>query len=161
MGLIDISRLIGFLNGSLLVNNKIKLTKEGGIATRYYNKTGAPSIKGTAVKAINSPGLSDAIGISEIDTYSTIGFIYEDGIADGSLVWVVYSGIAEILLEDGIAATAGQWVRSSVTQAGRALTQAAPPPPPSFDDHFQEYGHILETKNAGVNVLVRAQLHLL
>jgi imidazoleglycerol phosphate synthase glutamine amidotransferase subunit HisH len=69
-------------------NDAVKLTQEGGLAVRYTNKTGAPSVKGTVVSL--STAVANAV-ISQTNTYDAVGAVYEDGIADGSRFYFVHS----------------------------------------------------------------------
>ena len=104
----------------------VKITKEGGLAIRLLNKTGSASVKGTMVET--SESVAESFMVSSTDDPDTIGTVYESGIADGALCWVVFTGIAEVLLEDSSIATIGYWARSSITQAGRAdITNLDPP----------------------------------
>jgi hypothetical protein len=137
-------------------DQRTKFTPEGGLAVRLINKTGAASVKGSLVKAgsavDNSVVLNDALG-----GLNPIGAVYEDGIADGQLVWVVISGVAEVLLEDGTAATRGYWASSGAT-AGRVDCTTADAPGLVLS-HFQEVGHCLQSVNSGTDVLARCLLH--
>lgn len=133
-------------------------TPEGGIAVRLTNKTGAPSVKGTIVST--SATTDNAFKI-ENDEYDGIGAVYEAGIADGSLCFVVVSGICEVLLKDTTASTRGNWVYADPTDGRANATLAAPPGGgiPEHDAHFKEIGHCLESKLAGVNVLAKIIMH--
>lgn len=136
------------------------LTKEGGIAIPFINKTGAPSVKGTLV--IASSTTDSGVEICPADNPDIIGIIYQDGILDGDDVLVVISGKAEVLLQDLTSATRGYWVRISVTQNGRAdITNASPPGGgiPQADIHFRELGHCIESKASGTDVLTNIVLH--
>ena len=73
------------------------------------------------------------------------------------------TGRCQVLLEDSTAATAGYWVRTGDTTAGRAdATNAAPPGGGivELDEHMQEIGHTLESQGAGTSVLAWIILHL-
>jgi len=136
------------------------LTPIGGIAVPFINKTGAASIKGTLVNTEAS--IDFAVDIVDADEPDIIGAIYQDGIPDGDEVLVVITGCAEVLIEDGTAATRGYWCRASVTDAGRAdITNAAPPGGgvTEIDRHFKEIGHCLESKGSGTDVLARIAMH--
>jgi len=140
---------------------KSRMTVEGGFAVKLTNKTGGASVKGTLVHA--STGTDNAVSTTDTDEIQPIGVIYEAGIADGSDVWVVTQGIAEVLLQDSQASTRGYWARTSVTQAGRADCSTAAPPGggvPELDAHMTEIGHCLESKDAGTNVLCKILMHL-
>ena len=139
---------------------KTKVTKEGGYAIRFVNKTGAASVKGTVVEA--STTTFDAVGIVPSDQPDPIGVIYEDGVADGDLVWVVTMGKVQVLLEDTTAAILDGWVRVSPNVAGRADASAAGPPGGTIieiDNHFKELGHCLETVIAGTDKLALCLIH--
>jgi hypothetical protein len=75
---------------------------------------------------------------------------------------VAISGIADVLIEDGTAATRGNWVYTSDAQAGRANATLANPPGggiPELDTHMREIGHCLQTVTAGNDKLARCLLH--
>jgi hypothetical protein len=136
-------------------------TPEGGIAIRMFNKTGGASVKGTLVDTQAS--IDFAVKIAVADDDDVMGVIYDSGVADGDLVWVVVCGVADVLLEDLSTATRGYWCRTSITQAGRAdITN--PNPPASgiiveIQEHFREIGHCLESVTAGTDKLARVVLH--
>lgn len=132
------------------------ITKEGGIATRLLNKTGAPSVKGTLVAA--STSYDSAVELAAANDMDCVGVLYESGVADGDPVLVVIGGVADVLLEDGSAATRGYWVRTSVSDAGRADATNATPPGLVLQ-HFAEIGHCIQSVGAGVSVLARVVLH--
>lgn len=142
-------------------NNKVGLTELGGTAVKLTNETGAPSVKGTIVQAVEASGMDDSFEVADADGVQPIGIVYEDGIADGSECWVVINGIAQVLLKDGTTSTSGNWVKVSDV-AGRAdATFAAPPGGgvPELDQHMGEIGHSLETNSIGIDVLCRVALH--
>lgn len=133
-------------------------TDLGGYAIKLINKTGANSVKGTLVSA--DTGVDDACRLTPLDGLDTIGIMWSDGVADGSAVWVVVSGIAQV--KTGAAATRGQFVRQSVTTdtgaaAGIAITEAAPTTPFATDNHFREVGHCIQT--TGAAGLARCVIH--
>lgn len=99
------------------------VTEEGGHIIKLINRTGAPSVKGMP---INLDTVNDSSFITATDPFSVIGFVYEDGIADGLPTGIVRDGVAEFLLEDGYAAAPGNWVRLSPTTAGRCIVQGFP-----------------------------------
>jgi hypothetical protein len=137
-------------------NDAAKLTLDGGYAVRYINKTGGASVKGTLVSAstVTANGV-----IPQANTYDAIGAIYEDGIPDGSPVWVVVSGRAQVLYKNATASTVGNILVANAVD-GRASDIANPGGGlPGTDTHFTECGHVLETKTGGTNVLVWANLH--
>ena len=116
-------------------------TPEGGLAIKFVNKTGAASVKGTLLEA--GTVVDDSVQVVGIDDPDCIGVIYEDGIADGELVWVVTHGKADVLLEDTAASTRGYWARVSAVQQGRAdITLAVPPGGTitEIDNHLEKLG---------------------
>ena len=138
---------------------KVTITPEGGIAVRLINKTGATSIKGTIVSA--SFTTDNAFQVSAIDSVIPMGAVYESGVPDGQFCWVVVSGIAEVLLKDATPAVRGNWV-GTADVAGRVLAGGGGHPgtnPPAQAEHNKELGHCLESKDAGVNVLVKIIMH--
>lgn len=137
-----------------------KFTPEGGLAVQLTNKTGAASVKGTLVEADDTT--DNAFKVMVADDPDPIGAVYEDGIADGEPCWVVVAGIAEVLIEDGTAATRSYWAKVSDTVAGRAdITNPAPAGGAiaALEDHFTEIGHCLETKGSGTDVLAKIVMH--
>lgn len=130
-----------------------KITNEGGIAVRMLNKTGANSVKGSCVQI--SDTTDNGFKLTVTGGFTAIGFVYESGIADGSLCWVVVTGIAEVLIEDSVATVRGDILIPSGTVAGRVMPQALP----TSAQHFQEVGHPIESKSAGTNVLAKITIH--
>lgn len=142
---------------------KIKLTSIGGIAILLTNETGSNTIAGQLVKA--DTAVNDAVVLAGTDEEECFGVFLESGIADGNETWVVVVGVADVAMEDNTAATRGNWVRTSITEAGYAdATNAAPPGGgiPELDRHMKEIGHCLETVSAGgggTHILARCVLH--
>ncbi len=133
---------------------KTAISPEGGRLVRMINKTGANSIKGTVVQC--DTGVDEAFQIAPADAIDANGIVYEDGIPDGSLCWVVEGGIAEYLLKDGTLSTRDNWIGMSDV-AGRAdMTNGSPP---SQAIHFQELGHCCESQGAGSDVLAKGIVH--
>lgn len=138
----------------------IKITNEGGLAVQMINQTGATSVKGSVVDLSDTADF--ACKLAEIESVDPVGVIYEGGIAIGELVWVVYLGLVDVLLEDGTAATRGYWVSVSTTQTGRADATNAQPPGgtiAAIEQHFTELGHCFESKGSGTDVLARVNIH--
>jgi hypothetical protein len=136
---------------------RAKFTPDGGLAVLLTNKTGAASVKGTVVTTGTVQDNSFALQAAE---FEAAGIVYDSGVADGSECWVVVSGIAEVLMKDGTAATRGFWTRCADTD-GRAESTAAPTGIGALDvaEHFKEIGHCLESKAAGTDVLAKVLLH--
>jgi hypothetical protein len=143
----------------LTFNNRFMVTDAGGFAIRLINKTGGASVKGTLVDA----GTIDNSFITALaDDVMPLGVVYQAGVADGTPCWVVIYGIAEVLLEDSTASTAGYWCRTSITAAGRCTMDTAAPPGGGvveLDRHQREIGHCVETKVAGTSVIAKCVMH--
>lgn len=139
------------------INEKVAITPEGGIAVLVENRTGTTSVKGTLVKT--SASFANAVELTAVNVPDTVGVVYQAGIANGRDMWVVISGIADVLFVNNT--TAGQFARSCKTgdtgaAAGKAYSEALPSPP-SSDTYFYEIGHVFESKTAGQ--LVKVNLH--
>ena len=144
--------------GEIETWSKIGSTSLGGITMQLTNKTGVASVKGTIV--IASTIDDDSFILSGVSEDQAIGVVFESGVADGSLCWVVIAGVAEVLLEDTTASTHGNWVYASAT-AGRANATLANPPGggiPELDQHMQEIGHCLQSIAGGTDVLCRIKV---
>lgn len=130
-------------------NANFKITPEGGYAIKLINRTGAVSVKGYAVTA--SSAYDNACSNIVVNVPNPIGVVYESGVADGSPMWVVVSGIAEAYFAN--TPTRGYLARGFLTGdagyvSGQILSEAIPTSPFATDKHFYELGHILETKGA-------------
>lgn len=130
-------------------SGKILFTKEGGLAVRLINKTGAVSVKGTVVQPYNSTAIDNAVEKITQDIPDPIGVIYNDGIADGNYMWVVISGIADVLFIGNT--TRGHFARGFISAdvgyiAGYVLSEQVPVSPFATDKHFYEIGHIMESR---------------
>lgn len=142
---------------SLWNTDKVRITPEGGLAVQYINQTGETSVKGTTV-CITA---NSTVGKTAINKPDCIGVIYNAGIPVGQKVWVVISGVGQVLFVN--ATTAGYLARTFVTAdggtgvVGKALSEAVPTSPFASDKHFCEIGHIIET--VGAPGLARVNLH--
>lgn len=136
-------------------DGKMKFTAEGGLAVQMVNNTGAASVKGTLVEA--SPGINEGVILTTLDSVVPCGAVYEDGVADGELMYVAIAGIVEVLLEDTLAGVRANWCDTSSNQTGRMDQHAGPTPA----THWQEIGHCLENKTAGTDVLCKITMHFL
>jgi hypothetical protein len=131
--------------------SKIKLTTLGGTAVKLTNKTGANSVAGQFVRT--STTTADAVQTTAANDVDVIGVVLDAGISDGSEIWVVVGGIADVLVDAG-GSTLGDRMITSAT-AGSCATSNTP----AIAAHFQEVGHILEARvGAG---LARCNLHFL
>jgi hypothetical protein len=140
------------------------LTVEGALVIQMLNQTGGASVKGTVVEPGSGQVADRGVKAITADDPDPVGVIYESGIADGSLVWVVVAGTAQVLLQDSTAGTRGNWARVSATANGRVNSTAAAPPGggvAELDQHVREIGHCAETVDAGTNVLCWHHVHFL
>lgn len=127
-------------------NGKIKFTDLGGLAIRMENQTGEVSVKGKLVDPHTTDGAVQLVAVGLPDV---IGVIEEDGIPVGGQMWVVVSGIAYARF--GAGTTAGQFARMCIsTDTGQApgigTAENLPTAPFATDKHFQEIGHVIESR---------------
>jgi len=135
-----------------LDTKKSRLSEIGGFCIKLTNKSGANSVAGELVNA--STGTENAVEQTAIDDLIPMGCFLDSGIADGSEAWIVVGGIAEVLLDDTVAAAIGDWMKVSSNDAGRAESSGTEAP---GINHFREIGHCLENGNAGE--LVKIAMH--
>jgi len=114
---------------------------------QMVNKTGAVSVKGDVV--MPSDSTDNAVALIVQNEPDPIGIIYESGVADGDLVWVVCGGKAQVNFIGN--ATRGQLVRGFLTGdagfiTGKALAESIPTSPFATDKHFYEIGHVIESR---------------
>ena len=138
-------------NQLLIVNDKAAITTIGGIAVKLTNNTGSPSVEGQVVETDDTD--ENSYKTADANCVDAIGVVFNAGVADGSEVWIVHSGIAEVLLDAGGCVHHDRLICSAT--AGSADVSNAP----AVAVHFQEIGHALETVvGAG---LAKAMIHLL
>ncbi len=143
--------------------DRVQITPIGGIAIKLTNKTGSNTVQGQLVRADSAN--DDAFQLIVADGEECFGIVLEAGVADGSEAWIVVSGIADVAMQDNTAATHGNWLRTSITEAGYANATNASPPGggiPELDRHMKEIGNCIETVAAtggGTHILARCVLH--
>ena len=137
--------------GRLILSGGLAITPLGGIVRPYTWAGVNPSVKGTLVEIT----ADNTVNTSVPDAVDVVGIVYNSGVATGGTVLVVFTGVAEVLLKDGVAGVAGNWMGSHDV-AGRARCQANPG---AVGLHNQEIGHCILSVLAGVNVLTRCHLH--
>jgi hypothetical protein len=128
-----------------------KITAEGGYAVKLI--AGEALNKGEVVY-INPAGADNNVYKAPTSNEMPIGIVYAT-VTSTSSVWIVVSGIAEVLPETGITAVRGDVIYTSASQAGR-VEQAASVPVAAT--HFRECGHFL-ANGSGAGVLTKAILH--
>lgn len=138
--------------------NEAVLTKEGGLAVWFQNRTGAPTVKGMLVTMGTAP--SSVVACPKT-VPKCCGVILDAGVLDSEFVRVVIAGVAYVLVEDGLGPTVGYWVGLSSVTDGRAQFQATLPDNSGagIDLHNREIGHCVDTVPAGTDVLARVVLH--
>ena len=105
---------------------------------------------------------NDAVILTGTDEFECFGVFLESGIADGEEAWVVFAGIADVAMEDDTLAASGNWVRTSVIEAGYADATNATVPQPINQTHFAEIAHCIESVAAGgggTHILARCLLN--
>jgi hypothetical protein len=131
-------------------------TNERGFLVKFINRTGATSVKGTVVSASTA---TDREVIKQANEFDSIGVIAEAGIAEGSDMWLWMCGsVAQVLMKDGVAAVRG-YVALAADTDGRADNVDVPTSNPVVAQHFKEIGHVMQSVNAGTNVLALVCLH--
>lgn len=132
-------------------------THEHGFLVRHINRTGGASVKGTLVSCSTS---ADREIIKQANEYDMIGVIAESGIAEGSEVWTWCVGsVCQVLYKNSTAATRGNLLIADAVD-GRASDIANPGSGlPAVETHFKECGHVMQSANAGTDVLVLASIH--
>lgn len=122
------------------------ITPDGGTGTFFINDTGAPSVKGYAVRP--SATVDKGVRLIAQNIPDIIGYIYDDGVPDGELVRVVTSGITPVYFTSAV--VRDQFCRGFVAAdagfvAGQMLNEPFPTSPFASDKHFYEGGHSIET----------------
>jgi hypothetical protein len=131
-------------------------TGERGFLVKMINRTGGASVKGTVVAA---SAATDKEVIKQANEFDAIGVVQEAGVAEGSEMFVWMNGsVAQVLAKDSTAFVRG-YVALSADTDGRATNVAVPSGNPVVAEHFKEIGHVMESKDAGTNVLVLCNLH--
>ncbi len=149
------------INGDLSVKGEIeggaattkfKLTAIGGFAIRLTNKTGGASVAGQLIAPYSATAVDDAFKTAAANSDEVIGIVLDGGVADGSEVWIVVSGIADVLMDAGGSAR-GDRIISSATAGSADVWNTGG----AVATHFQEIGHCIETR--GGAGLAKCVLH--
>ena len=138
--------------GDVQIGDNLLVTSIGGLAVNLINRTGHVSVKGELVEC--SSTVDEEVTLEASSGIDTMGIIYNAGISEGSRVWVVTNGIAEVFY-DASGAINGGWVETSSLTNGRADGSAASPA--AAPRHFREIGHACE--DAAANTLGKISLH--
>jgi len=140
------------LTGGYNAGDKVRIfydsgTNEAGMQIKITNKTGGATTKGYIVTA--SDTTDRAFKLCAVNEPDIIGVIYEAGISDGSECWVWMNGsICQVYYIGNT--TREHFARNLVTadggSAGQAISEALPTSPFATDKHFQEIGHLFESR---------------
>ena len=142
-----------------LGNSQVKLTTDGGEASRMINKTGANSVKGTIVEI--GP-IDKSVKLANIDDIDPCGIMFDDGVPDGGWIWVVTGGKAKVLYSTSVSLGTISRVPIAADESatnGLAINEALPVPPFATDKHFREIGHPEEA--IGTPGLASTMIHFL
>lgn len=133
------------------------ITGERGFLVKMINRTGGASVKGTLVSASTT---ADREAILQTNEFDMIGVVQQAGVAEAGEMWVWTVGsVCQVLYKDTVAAVRGNILLAADTN-GRAIDAANPGGGlPGTDTHFKECGHVMESKNAGTNVLALCSIH--
>jgi hypothetical protein len=119
------------------------------------NNTGETSVKG---KLVEMDTTTNQVVLTTLQSDVCIGVIDEAGIANGATMRIVTGGETEVLLNDNVGCTAGDWAATGEA-GGYARVSASPIAAPV---HFDEVGHYTETVaagGAGTHVLAKLIMH--
>lgn len=133
------------------VNETSGMTLEGGYAIKLI--AGEALYKGEIVY-MDISGVDLKVKKNPIDGDMPIGVVHADA-ANDAAVWIIVSGVAEVLPDSSVTATRGYVIYSSSTTAGR-VEQAATVP--AVTQHFREVGHFIAT-GSGNGALTKAIIH--
>lgn len=137
--------------GRFIESSNFKITAIGGYAVKLTNNTGVNSVEGQQVEADDAD--ENSYKVADANSLMVVGYVYNAGVADGSEVWIVTGGIAEMLVDAGGCVHHDRMV-SSATAGSAGVSNT-----PSVADHFAEIGHAIETVvGAG---LAKVMIHLL
>lgn len=143
-------------NDEAIETPKVMLTPEGGIATLMT--AGENLAAGEVVSVLQSPsGADNTVHKTPISGNSNdmpMGVVYAAA-TTGNDVWIVVSGVADVLPTAAVTAARGYVMTASTTTAGRVDQAAAVPVAAT---HFKECGHFIAT-GSGAGAKTRAIIH--
>ena len=138
------------INRFSIENSRAKMTNRGGYAIKLTNKTGSNSVTGQLVQTDTTT--NDAVNLSGVNSDDTIGIILDSGVSDGTDMWVVVYGIADVLM-NAVGSVRGDRIISAPVGGFATPWNVGG----AVATHFQEIGHCIETRvGAG---LARCVLH--
>ena len=132
-------------------------TNERGFMVKVKNGTGQISKKGMLVSASQAADNEVILQTNEFDAF---GVVVETGIAAGSDMWIWVNGsICQVMFEDGVKTTRGNICITSDID-GRADAILNPGSGlPAVETYFKECGHVLQTVEAGTDILALVMIH--
>ncbi len=139
-------------DGGDIISKKGRITELGGYAIKLTNKTGSNSVAGQLVAVYSATAIDDAVKTQVASGDNTMGIVLEAGIADGSEMWVVVSGIADVLMDAGGSARGDRIISSATAGSGDVWNVGG-----AVATHFLEIGHCIETRTGAG--LARCVLH--
>ncbi|KKM74312.1 hypothetical protein LCGC14_1401570 [marine sediment metagenome] len=138
--------------GKTLESAKYKLTAIGGYAIRLTNKTGGNSVAGQLLAPYSATAVDDAVKTAAANSDEVFGITLDAGVADGSAMWVVVGGIADVLMDAGGSARGDRLISSATAGSADVWNVGG-----AVATHFLEIGHCVETVGGGA--LARTILH--
>ena len=108
---------IDVFRGTEIYSTGVRLTPEGGIASLVV--AGEALNAGEVIYIASAGGADGKVYKNPIDGTKPCGIVYEDVDVNGD-VWIVVSGVCDVLPESGVTATRGYLLYSSNAEAGRA-----------------------------------------
>ena len=141
-------------NGSGRIHEslKYKLTSIGGFAIKLTNKTGGNTVAGQLVAVYSATTVDDSFKTAAANDDGVFGVVLDAGIVDASEAWIVFSGIANVLMDGGGSAR-GDRIISSATAGSADVWNTGG----AVATHFLEIGHCIETRTGAG--LARCVLH--
>lgn len=136
---------MGLWKNSFNANSKV--TRHGGFAVKVINDTGAVSVEGTVVETSSS--ISNGVSLVGIGDPDPIGIVLDSGVPDGEEMWITTNGLAKVFYIGSV--TIHYFARVTVSgdtgnEAGKLIAEPVPSPPFASDKHFQECGHVKESR---------------
>lgn len=133
------------------------VTGERGMVLRVTNRTGGSSIKGMIVSPSQT---ADREFTAQSNEFDSVGVVAASGVPEGGQMWVWAIGaICQVLIKDGTSVARGNLLIAA-DDDGRGLGITNPGVGlPAAETHFKECGHVLESKDAGTNVLALCMIH--
>lgn len=143
--------------GTNLPTIKLSVSEAGGVTLGggYAVKliAGEALNKGEVVY-MNQAGTDLKVTKNPINGDMPLGIVYADAAQDAG-VWIVTSGVAEVLPNAADTAARGYVIYSSTTTAGRVSQSATVP---DITTHMRECGHFIAS-GSGAGVLTKAIIH--